>query len=117
MPSGDKKPLKGICFFFFEPNIEVGPWAFQDFRFISDKKSSREDEHILKNGDYLKIYSPEDPEEVMWEGIISLRTFPPFSESVDNVWIRSEQVGISREMWATWFIKEYPAELVLAQEK
>ena len=61
MFSGDKKPLKGVCFFFFEPNIEIGPWAFQDYHCASGKKSSREDEYILKNSDYLKIYSPEDP--------------------------------------------------------
>lgn len=68
--------------------------------------------HILRDGDYLKIYDRENSEEIIWEGEIDLIEFPVFSEHVFGLWIHAEQKGIDREEWAEWFFEKYPAELI-----
>ena len=42
-------------------------YAFQDSRFPHSSKGLR----ILKDGDFLTIYSPENPTEILWSGVIS----------------------------------------------
>jgi len=68
--------------------------------------------HILENGDRLTIYSPENPTEIVWQGIISLRQYPLFTEDASGYWIHADQEGIARETWAAYFFKEYPAKLI-----
>ncbi len=67
--------------------------------------------HVLKNGDELTIFSPDNLTQVVWSGIISLCGHGVFKEHVFNHWVHSDQEGIDREIWATYFFKEYPAEL------
>jgi len=67
--------------------------------------------HILRNGDNLKIFSKENPKEIIWEGEINLKEFDLFTEDALGFWIHADQVGEEREKWARWFLKNYPAEL------
>lgn len=68
--------------------------------------------HILENGDQLTIFSPDNPAQIVWFGTISLRQHPLFTEDVFGRWIHADQESIDRETWATYFLKEYPAELI-----
>ena len=68
--------------------------------------------HILENGDQLTIFSPDNPTQVVWSGTISLRQHPSFTEDAFGAWIHADQEGITRETWATYFFKEYPAKLI-----
>lgn len=72
---------------------------------------SYEGMHILENGDQLTIFSLDNPTHVVWSGTISLRQHPLFTEAAFGPWIHANQEGIDREVWATYFLKEYPAEL------
>lgn len=68
--------------------------------------------HILRDGDVLTIYNPDNPEEVVWEGTIQLVQYPLFTEHAGGMWIHADQVGVPREEWATYFFVEYPCKLV-----
>ena len=113
MPDEKREAIKGACSFHTETGTEGGYWAFQDSRFISaDGQWSYEGMYILRDGDRLTIYRPDKPREAVWSGIISLRKYPPFTEDAFGYWIHSDQNGVHREMWAMFFIHEYPADLV-----
>lgn len=107
-----RKALKGVCEFYSETGTEGGYWAFHDNAYITPRGWSYDGLHILKDGDGLTIFSHDDPTKIVWQGIISLRKYPPFTESVFGLWIHADQDGVDRETWATYFLKEYPAELV-----
>jgi hypothetical protein len=72
--------------------------------------------HVLENGDHLTIYSPEDSDEIVWQGTISLRQHPLFTENASGLWIHADQKGVDRETWATWFFKGYPAKLIPVEQ-
>ena len=114
------KELKGVCFFYSETGTEGGYWAFQDECFIKPAgpypcpQFDYKGLHILKNDDLLTIYNINDPEKIVWEGIISLKLFGLFTERANGYWIHADQDGIDRETWAEWFFKEYPAKLLPA---
>ncbi|HEY4520143.1 MAG TPA: hypothetical protein VJH33_03895 [Candidatus Paceibacterota bacterium] len=72
--------------------------------------------HILKNGDHLTIFSPDNPTQVVWSGTIHLRQHSLFSEDAFGLWIHADQSGVTRNEWATYFLKEYPAELLPARK-
>lgn len=108
-----KGMIKGILFFHSEMGTEGGFWAFQDEKFIhSDGFWSYKGLYILENGDKLIIYDKNNPEVVVWLGIISLKKHSVFTEAALGMWIHSDQEGISREEWAKFFFEEYPAELI-----
>ncbi len=116
-----KEELTGLLNFFTETGTEGGFWAFQDSRHISPPtpefprgQGSYKGLHILKNGDRLTIYSKDNPQEAVWEGVISLRYYPVFIEEASGFWIHSDQEGVDRETWARWFFDEYPAKLIPA---
>ena len=67
---------------------------------------------ILENGNRLTIYSKDNPNEVVWSGIVKLRQHPLFTEDAYGLWIHADQEGIDREIWARWFFDEHPATLV-----
>lgn len=107
---------KGFLEFYTETGTEGAYWAFQNERFINEKNWSYEGLHILRNGDELTIYDKDEPERVIWKGIISLTSPTCFKESVFNLWIHNDQVGTERETWAKWFIDGNPAELTTKAE-
>lgn len=67
--------------------------------------------HVLQDGDELTVYSRENPEEIVWEGTISLSPFTVFKEDAFGLWIHNDQMGIDRKTWATYFFKANPAKL------
>ena len=113
------KPLKGVCHLHSETGKEGGYWAFQDSRHISadGRHWSYNGLHVLKDGDRLTIFDKENPKQIVWSGEISLIQHPLFSQHAFGMWIHADQKGIEREKWATWFFKEYPAELTVAKLK
>ncbi len=72
--------------------------------------------HILKDEDRLTVFSPDDPNLVVWSGTIRLRQHSLFSEDAFGFWIHADQEGVTRNIWATYFLKEYPAELLPARK-
>lgn len=110
--------LVGVLFFWSEIGTESGYWAFQDKEFIFPPTEERphvrwsyDGFHELKNGDNLTVYSKDDPDKVIWTGIIKLKPYPPFSESAHGRWIHTDQEGIDRDTWTRWFMERYPAKL------
>lgn len=113
----DISPLEGVCHFHSETGTEGGLWSFQDSRFISPGGSwSYEGLHVLCDGDHLTIFSPDNPQQVVWSGTISLREHPLFAEHTSGFWIHADQDGVARDTWAEYFFKNYPAKLVPAPE-
>ena len=68
--------------------------------------------HILKDGDELTIFSPDNPTQVVWSGIIDLHQVLSFDEFASGFRIHTDQKGIDREAWARYFLDGYPAELI-----
>ncbi len=111
--------LKGVCHFYAEEGSEGGLWAFQDKNFIEKPSTkfprgewSYDGLRILSSGDHLTVFDPEHANLIIWQGIVSLEIYPLFTETVDDVWIHSEQIGTPRKVWAKWFFDQYPAILV-----
>lgn len=73
--------------------------------------------HILENGDKLTVFSPNGQRKKVWSGVISLKKYRLFTQSVSGFWIHADQKGIPREKWARFFFKKYPAELVQIRTK
>lgn len=73
--------------------------------------------HVLKNGDQLTIFSKEHPHKVIWKGTIRLEHLGLFQEDAFGFWIHDDQVGMDRETWAEYFLKEYPARLKPAKKQ
>lgn len=63
--------------------------------------------HVLKNGDKLEVYSRNNPEELVWSGIVD------FANDCDG---HRYQKGLDKRLWARWFFNEYPATLILAEQ-
>ena len=109
--------LYGVCHFHSETGTEGGYWAFQDEKFIFQDEHGRADWsyeglHILEDGDWLTIFDPDDPDRVVWTGTIALIQLGLFTHHAFGYWIHADQEGVDREVWAEWFLKEYPATLV-----
>lgn len=114
-------PIEGVLDFHFETGTEGGYWAFQDKRFITKDESGNErwsysGLHILHDGDHLIIYDKTNPERMVWSGFIKHIEHPVFTEHIYGMWIHTDQQGVSRKVWAEWFLKEYPAKLVLGMQ-
>jgi|GEM_PF-1258196 len=82
--------------------FELSPNEFEEYEGL----------HILKDGDYLFINSPKEPDKIVWEGIISLHQYPAFKKAVFGCWMHADQNGVDRKKWAEYFFKEYPAKLI-----
>lgn len=72
--------------------------------------------HLLQDGDRLTIYHPASKKEV-WSGVINLQQHGLFTEQASGMWIHADQLGIPREVWAEYFFKEYPAELIPVESR
>lgn len=104
--------MKGVLELFSETGTEGGFWAFQDEAFIKDNDHwDIAGLHILEDGDQLTIFDKDNPEKILWEGVIKLKRFPVFTEHVFGLWIHSDQEGVRREIWGIYFMENYPAEL------
>lgn len=81
---------------------------------LEEEQWSYDGLHILKNGDFLKIFLKDKSRHEIWAGDIHLQTYPPFQETVFALWIHSDQIGVDRKIWGSWFFNKHPATLVLA---
>ena len=81
------------------------------FELVSGENWSYEGLNILKNGDQLTIYHPDNNSEV-WSGVIALKQHPLFTEHASGFWIHADQIGIDRNTWAEYFFKGYSARLI-----
>ncbi|MDP3697317.1 MAG: hypothetical protein Q8R55_04830 [Candidatus Taylorbacteria bacterium] len=91
---------------------EMCPPNEHEFKLMFPTIESFKGHHVLKDGDWLTIYSKDEPRTMIWSGIVQLKKYPPFTESVSDIWIRSDQEEIDRGTWAKWFLDEHPATLV-----
>src|SRR3989344_2536974 len=98
---------KGTCIIFYETGYEGPPWAFMDERFMGipeegfpKGKWSQDGLHIVESGDQLTIYSPDNLEEVVWTGEVSL--------------VGVESLNMDQQTWKRFFIEEYPSTLTPA---
>lgn len=127
----DLSPIRGILHLHIETGTEGGYWALQDERFIERSTDTWPHERwsydglkILEDGDRLRIFAPDG--SVHWEGVIKLKQYPVFQESIEgsvvgengydisfpSLWIHADQEGIDRTKWAYPFFKGYTGELV-----
>ena len=83
-----------------------------EFVLVYPEDWSYEGLHILENRDHLTIYCKENPEKVLWSGVISLKQHPLFTQGAFSFWIHADQKGMDREAWATYFFKNHPAKLI-----
>jgi hypothetical protein len=90
---------------------EPGAHAFEP---ISPETWSYEGMHELRDGDQLTIFDKNEPSTVIWSGTIALDRHKPFTKSIRNMWVHSEQKGVDPETWWQWFNDHHPAELVRA---
>jgi len=72
--------------------------------------------HILENGDRVRIFSPNEPSTIVWEGTINLEQHSPCKEWVYGWWIHADQKNTPRETWATFFFQHYPSEILITRE-
>jgi hypothetical protein len=70
----------------------------------------RKGTHVLENGYRLEILHPHK-RSVVWNGIIDLKPYELFTENVQGLWIHADQIGMSRNEWSDYFLKEFPARL------
>lgn len=71
--------------------------------------------HRLNNGDFLTIFSKENPEKQVWSGAIDLQSeliVTPHTLSGKTI---APQKGMDYNIWFKYFIDEYPATLTLKQ--
>jgi hypothetical protein len=118
--------IKGTLHLYSETGTEGGYWAIQDENFIFPPTEEWPHEHwsydglhSLKDDDCLKIFNPDGT--IYWEGAISLKRYPVFTESVPihdesanvdlGLWIHADQNGLDRQFWARPFLKNYKGEL------
>jgi hypothetical protein len=113
-----KKPkeIKGVCEWFCETGI--GPvWAFQENKYITKDSIGREQWsyeglHILEEGDYLIIYHPVDPDEIMWEGTISATSVLLNKLGFASALNHPKNLNIDVNKWERFFMRHYPAILI-----
>jgi hypothetical protein len=109
--------LDGKIHLFNETGTEGGFWAFQDAKHIKPHEIfgeawSYDGLHVLKNGDKLTIFDKNDPNKVIWSGVVDLQLLGLFQETApDGQWIHADQNGVDRITWATWFLNQHPAHL------
>lgn len=118
----DPKIIRGVLHLWSETGTEGGHWALQDERFITPATKEWPHEHWsydglipLENGDHLKILAPDG--SVYWEGVVSLKHYPVFTEDAGGLWIHADQNGLDRQFWALPFFKGYKAELTRAKNE
>ncbi len=92
------------------------PSGKHDFKPTSKNLWSYEGSHVLRSGDHLTIYDKSDHKKIVWDGDINLTRFSVFTKHARGMWIHADQKGVRREIWAKWFMEDYPARLVLGKE-
>lgn len=114
------KTIKGELEPFWETGTEGVLWALDD-----KKTKDYQSLHILKNGDYLKVFDSNN--QVHWEGEIQLeyernyRSFPMNpqygQQALLGCWIHGLQNNLEPEFWGKMFFNKMKAELTRKEEK
>ena len=114
--ANEKIEIIGVCEWFCETGLDP-VWAIKDNKYITRDQTGREqcfykELHVLEQGDYLTIYHPCDPDEILWEGFIS-ETEPLISiPGSANALNHPKNLGISLKKWNKFFFRNYPAILI-----
>jgi hypothetical protein len=108
--------IEGKLEAFFETGTEGIIWSVYE-----DGKEGYDGLHSLEDGDYLMVFHPDD-DSLVWEGNISLeyvRNYRPYQsnpecgqQEVLGRWVHGLQDNVDPEIWATWFLENYPSKLV-----
>ncbi len=98
-----EKAIKGKLETFFEQGMEEIAWS------LSPETAEPEEYPVfLENGDFLIVYSPKNPERIVWQGKISF-----YNQAKGQGY----QWGVPKEKWEKFFKKEYPAALLKKAEQ
>ena len=116
MPDKNNGEIRGFCEWFCETGLDP-VWGVQDIKYITKDLMGQEQWsykglHVLEEGDYLTIYHPADPDEILWEGLIS-ETEPLISKPGSAAALNyPKKLGVSLKKWNRFFFRNYPATLI-----
>lgn len=65
--------------------------------------------HVIKTGDYLKIYDKADSTKVLWDGNVEFIDMG-LDWDIGGLRVHQDVVGYDCEEWLKMFIHQYPAE-------
>lgn len=112
--------LNGTLEAFYETGSEGVLWSLCD-----DENKKYESLHVLKNGDYLKVFDKNN--QVYWEGEIKLeyeRNYQSFpmnpqygQQALLGFWIHGLQYNLEPEFWGKMFFDKMKAELNIKEVK
>lgn len=106
------KKLNGLAYAYWETGTEGVLWSVVEN--FENEGWSRDDLHILKNGDHL-ILRDRETGEVVFDGVVNLSrdlckvTGPNGVEGqgLDGFWVHGVQAdGCTPEEWSRWFHSE-----------
>ncbi len=93
---------KGVLLHFNQSGSGPIAWCFQDEAHIDGDYFAPEGRHELVFGDQLTIIEKNEPEKVLWEGVIN-------SDDVQKHILTNM---LDRKLWLHWFDQRYLAILV-----
>ncbi len=109
--------IEGKLDAFYETGTEGVIWSVYE-----NGKYGYEALNILNYGDYLRIYSNQDRNEIIWEGNIYLdweinwRKYPNNpkygQQEVLGYWVHGIQKDVEPTTWGRWFFSGLPAQLI-----
>jgi hypothetical protein len=84
-PADDQRAIRGVLEAYWEQGMEgTIAWSLQDERYISPNgQCGLKGLHVLKNGDYLKVFNDAACKEMLWEGEIRLKAATNLQKGVD----------------------------------
>ncbi|MCL4354720.1 hypothetical protein M1349_04635 [Patescibacteria group bacterium] len=105
---------KGNLFYYSEPGVARSGFTLD----IGDQSepASFENLRYLKNGDRLKIISPDNPNESAWEGTVSFVPLDPSVEQEPGISKNLTQEGVAPDQWNSFFREGLSAVLIPAAE-
>ncbi|VVC06104.1 Uncharacterised protein [uncultured archaeon] len=112
-----KFKIIGILHLFSETGTEGGWWAIQDISHIHQDSSipggfrwDYEGLHIIKSGDFLKIFNPDGT--IYWKGTIELQPYDEFTHDANGLWIHCDPKNVDKNFWYKAFFDQYNGELI-----
>ncbi|MCL4417947.1 MAG: hypothetical protein M1365_14890 [Actinobacteria bacterium] len=108
------KVYKGNLFYYSEPGVARSGFTVDIG--AQDEPASLENLRYLKNGDQLKIISPDNPNESVWEGTVSLIPLDPSVKQEPGISKNLTQEGVTPDEWNSFFREGLSAVLIPAPE-
>ena len=106
------KIYKGNLYYYNEPGVMRSGFTLDTG--APDEPALFENLQYLKNGDRLKIISPDNPTGSVWEGTLSLVPVDPSFEQKSGISRNLTQDGVDMDKWNGFFREGLPAILILA---